>query len=107
MKVSNRNEAGGCRIMWDWYLGQAGFGEQIEVYGESFWRQVGVTMLWTSVAILAVLMFVAAILVLTRRAAANKEMEQPSEVEEAPRKADTPAGATPADLAGRTGARAA
>lgn len=59
--------------MWDWSLGQAGFGEQIQLYGETFWRQVGSTLLWTFVAIWIVLLFVAIVVTLSRQADVNEE----------------------------------
>jgi hypothetical protein len=53
--------------MWGWSLGQAGFGEQIQLYGDTFWRQVGITLLWASAVMLAVLAFVALVVTRSRR----------------------------------------
>jgi hypothetical protein len=61
--------------MTDWYLGQAGFGEQLQLYGEMFWRQVGSALLWTFIVVWAVLVFVAIVVTLSRQADMNEEME--------------------------------
>jgi len=60
--------------MTDWYLGQAGFGEQLQVSGELFWRQVGSALLWAFIVIWAVLMFVAILVTISRRADVNEQM---------------------------------
>jgi hypothetical protein len=52
--------------MLDSYLGQAGFGEQIQLYSESFWRQVGSAVFWPSIVLVAVLVFVALAVMLVR-----------------------------------------
>jgi hypothetical protein len=57
--------------MSDWYLGQAGFGEQIGLYNESFWRQVGSAFVWASVVIWLVLIAVAIAITLSRQAEAT------------------------------------
>jgi hypothetical protein len=61
--------------MSDWYLGQAGFGEQIGLYNESFWRQVGSALVWASVVIWLVLIAVAIVITLSRQAEATEEMD--------------------------------
>jgi hypothetical protein len=91
--------------MTDWYLGQAGFGEQIQLYGETFWRQVGSTLLWAFIAIWAVLMFVAIIVTLSRQADVNEEMGSARRLDELlhethtgslrPRQGSNPRGSTP------------
>lgn len=63
--------------MWDWSLGQAGFGEQIQLYGETFWRQVGSVLFWLFVVILAVLMIVAIIGTVSRLTEVTEETGGP------------------------------
>lgn len=58
--------------MMDWYLGQAGFGEQLERYGDAYWRQMGGTLLWAFIVIWVLLIFVAIVAALTRRADVNR-----------------------------------
>jgi hypothetical protein len=61
--------------MPDWYLGQAVFSEQIQLYGDTFWRQFGSTLLWTFLAVWVVLLVVAILLVtLSRRAAPSRAL---------------------------------
>ena len=59
--------------MTDWYLGQAGFGEQLERYGDAYWRQMGGTLLWVFIAIWALLVFIAIIVTLARHAEAREQ----------------------------------
>jgi len=60
--------------MLDSYLGQAGFGEQIGLYNESFWRQVGSIFVWASVVIWFLLIIVAIVITLSRQAEVTEEM---------------------------------
>jgi hypothetical protein len=59
--------------VWDWYLGQAGFGEQIQRYGETFWPELVSTMFWTFLVLWAVLVLVAIVVTLSRHADVNEE----------------------------------
>jgi hypothetical protein len=59
--------------MWDWYLGQAGFNEQIQRYGETFWPELVSTLFWTFLVIWAVLVLVAIVVTLSRQADVNEE----------------------------------
>ena len=59
--------------MMDWYLGQAGFSEQLQRYSDAYWRQMGDVVLWTFIIIWSILVVVAIIVALARRAAVNEE----------------------------------
>jgi hypothetical protein len=59
--------------MWDWYLGQAGFSEQIQRYGETFWPELVSTLFWTFLVIWAVLVLVAIVVTLSQQADVNEE----------------------------------
>lgn len=86
--------------MFDWYLVEAGFGEH---YREAFWQQLGQTLLSASIAIFAVLMFVAVVVTLSRRAEKNKETGDARRLPKGPR--HTGAGGAYAGSGGRAGAR--
>jgi hypothetical protein len=75
--------------MWDWYLGQAGFGEQIQLYGDTFWRQLGTTLLWTFLAVWAVLMLAVIFVTLFRRAAASAETRDRTGIGKVPERVPT------------------
>jgi len=68
--------------MLDSWLGQAGFGEQIQLYGDTFWRQLGSTLLWTFLVIWGVLVVVAIVVALFRRADVNEDMKSARELDE-------------------------
>jgi len=68
--------------MLDSYLGQAGFGEQIQLYGDVFWRQLGSTLLWAFLVIWSVLVVVAIVVALFRRADVNEDMKSARELDE-------------------------
>src|SRR5579859_4249860 len=65
--------------MLDSWLGQAGFGEQIQLYGDAFWRQLGSTLLWAFLVIWGVLVVVAIVVALFRRADVNEDMRSARE----------------------------
>jgi hypothetical protein len=88
--------------MFDWYLGEAGFGEQLQRY-DAFWQQIGQALLWASILIFAVLMFVAVVVTLSRRAEMNKETGGARRLPKGPR--HTGAGGARAGSGGRAGAR--
>jgi hypothetical protein len=75
--------------MWDWYLGQAGFSEQIQRYGEMFWPQMVSALFWAFLVIWMVFMVAAVVVTLSRQADVNREI---ASVEKRP--ADTPAPGT-------------
>ncbi len=59
--------------MMDWYLGQAGFGEQLQRYGDAYWRQMGGALLWAFIVIWSILVLVAILVALARRADVNEQ----------------------------------
>jgi hypothetical protein len=59
--------------MWSWAIGQAGFGEQIQAYGDTFWRQVGSPLLWSLVALWTVLALVAIVLFVYAKRSGQRE----------------------------------
>jgi len=67
--------------MWDWSLGQAGFGEQIQLYTETFWQQVGSTVLWASAVIAVVLLFVALTVLLAGLPEGSQEVRREGRME--------------------------
>ena len=75
--------------MPDWYLAQAGFGEQIQRYGETFLAQMISTLFWTFVVIWIVLLFVAVVITLSQQARVNEEMGSARELDEVLRKTHT------------------
>jgi uncharacterized protein (DUF58 family) len=60
--------------MWDWYLGQAGFSEQIQRYGEMFWPQMVSALFWVFLMIWMVFMVAAIVVTLSRQADVNREI---------------------------------
>jgi len=68
--------------MLDSWLGQAGFGEQIQLYGDTFWRQLGSTLLWTFLVIWGVLVVVAIGVALFRRVDVTEDMRSARELDE-------------------------
>jgi hypothetical protein len=75
--------------MWDWYLGQAGFGEQIQRYGEMFWPELVSTLFWAFLVIWAVLVVAAIVVVFFRQADVNEEMGAARGLDELLRKTHT------------------
>ncbi len=59
--------------MMDWYLGQAGFGEQLQRYSDAYWRQMGGALLWAFIVIWSILVLVAILVALARRADVNEQ----------------------------------
>lgn len=57
----------------DWYLGQAGFSEQLQRYSDAYWRQMGDTLLWVFIVIWSILVLVAIIVALARRADVDEQ----------------------------------
>ena len=60
--------------MWDWYLGQAGFSEQIQRYGEMFWPQMVSALFWAFLMVWMVFMVAAIVVTLSRQADVNREI---------------------------------
>jgi hypothetical protein len=93
--------------MWDWSLGQAGFREQVQVYGDAFWRQVGSVLLLASAVILVVLLFVALTLMLARRTEVSPEMRRSRPMEKFPGQMPPRSGRTRGDQTEQPRPRAA
>jgi hypothetical protein len=74
--------------MWDWYLGQAGFGEQIQAYGDTLWRQAWSISLVISAVIVVVLLFIAVTMILVGRPETERRGVAASET----RASESPAG---------------
>ena len=68
--------------MLDSWLGQAGFGEQIQLYGDALWRQLGSTLLWTFLVVWGVLVVAVIVVALFRRADANEDAGSTRELDE-------------------------
>jgi hypothetical protein len=91
--------------MWYWAIGQVGFGEQIQAYGDTFWRQVGSPLLWTLSVLWVVLALTALVISLYERSAAKKSTVGAGPYSSA--QPGFPAGPTGAASAERGGAKAA
>jgi Mn2+/Fe2+ NRAMP family transporter len=64
-------------VVFDWYLAQAGFREQLQLYSETFWRQAASVFVWASLVIWFLLIVVAIVITLSRQAEATEEQDSP------------------------------
>ena len=58
--------------MWYWAIGQAEFGEQIQTYGDTLWRQVGLPLLCSLAVLYVGLALTAFVIFLYGRSVAQK-----------------------------------
>jgi len=93
--------------MWDWSLGQAGFGEQIQVYGEMFWRQVATTVLCASAVFVVLLLLAALMVTLARRTETSRGMRLLRRVDKFPDQPPVRSDRIRGDRTERTRSRAA